>query len=254
MRLKDKVAIVVGGANGIGRATSQVLAREGAKIVVADMDIEGASQLVDELKAGGHIAITIQLDMTNPDDADRMVKTALAKFGKVDILANVAGGSSGKYIRDKSSLFSESTKKEWDRIIDINLTGPRNCARAVINHMIERRYGKIINFSSIFGVMGGPNCADYGAAKAGIIGFTKSLAVEVSSYGINVNCICPGAVGTERTLGYNKDPDKKKMAGAKFGRMATPEEVANVVLFLASDESSYIVGENIPVAGGQDLT
>lgn len=253
MRLKDKVAIIVGGASGIGRATSQVLAREGAKIVVADLDIEAANNLVDGLNSCEHTAIAIKVDMTDPDETDQMANIVLNKYGQIDILANVAGGSTGKFIREKLSPFSESIKKEWDRIIEINLTGPRNCTRSVINHMLGRRYGKIINFSSIFGMTGGENAADYSAAKAGIIGFTKSLAVEVSRYGINVNCISPGVVGTARLFAYNKESQEKMIQGALFGRMATPEEIANVVLFLASDESSYITGENIPAVGGKDL-
>jgi 3-oxoacyl-[acyl-carrier protein] reductase len=253
MRLKDKVAIVVGGSNGIGKATSQTLAREGAKVVIADLDIEGANKLANELGGKKFPTIAIKVDMTNPNEVNQMVETALEKFGQIDILANVAGGSSGKYIRDKSLPFRESIKEEWDRIIDINLTGPRNCTRAVINHMLKRRYGKIINFSSIFGMIGSPNSVDYASAKAGIIGFTKSLAVEVSPYGINVNCISPGVVGTERVYAFNKEPLEKMIQGVKFGRVATPEEIAYVVLFLASDESSYITGENIPVVGGKDL-
>ena len=253
MRLKDKVAIVVGGANGIGRATSLTLARQGARCVIADLDIERANTAAEEIKIQGGNALAIQLDMTNCDETARMVNTTLAKYGRIDILANVAGGSTGKYIREMSKPFCESIKEEWDRIININLTGPRNCTRAVINHMIERRYGKIINFSSIFGMIGSPNSCDYAAAKAGIIGFTKSLAAEVSCYGINVNCISPGVVGTERVFEFNKEPSEIMLRGVKFGRMATPDEIANVVLFLASDESSYITGENIPAVGGKDL-
>jgi 3-oxoacyl-[acyl-carrier protein] reductase len=253
MRLKDKVAIVVGGANGIGKATSQVLAREGARVVIADRDVEAASALAEQLKSRGSTAAALKLDMTQPEEVDRMVLFTLEQFKQIDILANVAGGSSGKYIRPEPLPFPQSSKQEWDRVIDINLTGPRNCSRAVINHMLERRYGKIINFSSIFGMMGSPNSADYASAKAGIIGFTKALAVEVSSFGINVNCISPGVVGTERMLAFNKEPPEKRLQGFKFGRIATPEEIANVVLFLASDESSYITGENIPVVGGRDL-
>jgi len=253
MRLKDKVAIVVGGANGIGRATSLTLAREGARCVVADLDIERSNTAAEEIIIQGGNALAIQLDMTNCDETARMVNTTLAKYGRIDILANVAGGSTGKYIREMSKPFCESIKEEWDRIININLTGPRNCTKAVINHMIERRYGKIINFSSIFGMIGSPNSCDYAAAKAGIIGFTKSLAAEVSCHGININCISPGVVGTERVFEFNKDPSEIMLRGVKFGRMATPDEIANVVLFLASDESSYITGENIPAVGGKDL-
>jgi NAD(P)-dependent dehydrogenase (short-subunit alcohol dehydrogenase family) len=253
MRIKDKVAIVVGGANGIGRATSRILAREGARIVVADLDIEKANSLVTELVNQEAIAIALKVDMINPSEANWMAKNTLEIFGQIDILVNVAGGSTGKYIRDKSVPFSESSKEEWDRIIDINLTGPRNCTRAVINHMLERRSGKVIFFSSIYGMIGSPNSADYASAKAGIIGFTKSLAAEVSCYGINVNCISPGVVGTERLFAFSKEPSDKMLQGVKFNRVASPEEIASVVLFLASDESSYITGENIPVVGGKDL-
>lgn len=253
MRLEDKVAIVTGGANGIGKATSRVLAREGAKVVVADILLGSADILVEELVSQGKQAMAVKLDHTIPEEAERMVSAALESYGHIDILVNVAGGSSGKFIREKLSPFSESNKTEWDKIIDVNLTGPRNCTRAVINHMLERKYGKIINFSSIAGMMGGPNSTDYASAKAGIIGFTKCLAVEVSCYGINVNCISPGIVATERILNSPKEMQDKVTAGIKFGRMAKPEEIANVVLFLASDESSYITGENIPVVGGKDL-
>jgi NAD(P)-dependent dehydrogenase (short-subunit alcohol dehydrogenase family) len=253
MKFREKVAIVVGGANGIGRATSRALAEEGAKLVIADLDIDEAERAAEELTTPGKAVMAIKVDMTSSLDTDRMVMATLERFGQIDILANVAGGSTGKYIREKLRPFRESVKREWDRIIEINLTGPRNCTRSVINHMIERRYGKIINFSSIFGMIGGQNAADYSAAKAGIIGFTKALAIEVSTYGINVNCISPGVVGTSRLFDFNKESPQKMIQGVKFARMATPEEIANVVLFLASDESSYITGENIPVVGGKDL-
>jgi NAD(P)-dependent dehydrogenase (short-subunit alcohol dehydrogenase family) len=253
MRLQGKVAIVVGGASGIGMATAHRLAEEGAKVVVADMALEDAQKVAGEIQAKGYTAIALKVDHTKPAEAEQMVKDALNKFGHIDILANVAGGSQGRFIREKVRPFAESIKEEWDKIIDINLTGPRNCSRAVINHMLERKYGKIVNFSSIAGLIGGTNTADYSAAKAGIIGFTKALAVEVSPLGINVNCIAPGIVGTARLLAFPPDLQKKMIEGIKFGRMATPLEIANVVLFLVSDESSYITGETIPVVGGKDL-
>jgi 3-oxoacyl-[acyl-carrier protein] reductase len=253
MRLKGKIAIVTGGANGIGQATSRVFAREGANVVVADIAYESARLLTEELKSKNQQAIAVKLDHTIPEEVEEMITSVLEKFGQIDILVNVAGGSQGKYIREKLGPFSESNKQEWDRIIDINLTGPRNCSRSVINHMLRRKYGKIINFSSIAGMIGGHNSTDYAAAKAGIIGFTKSLAAEVSYHGINVNCISPGLVATERILNSPKEMQDKITKGIKLGRMATPEEIANVVLFLASDESSYITGENIPVVGGKDL-
>ena len=251
--LKDKVAIVTGGANGIGEATCRALAREGARVVVADISLEKAIKLVEEIKSRGTLALAIKVDHTIPEEVEQMVSSTLETFGQIDILVNVAGGSSGKYIREKLSPFWESTKEEWDKIIDVNLTGPRNCTRAVIKHMLARRYGKIINFSSIAGMIGGPNSTDYASAKAAIIGFTKCLAVEATSYGINVNCISPGIVATERILNTPKEMQAKVTASIKLGRMATPQEIASVVLFLASDETSYITGENIPVVGGKDL-
>jgi 3-oxoacyl-[acyl-carrier protein] reductase len=253
VRLKDKVAIIVGGASGIGMATAHRLAEEGAKVVVADLAIDDAKKVVEEIKTKGYTALALKVDMTKPEEAEQMVKDSLKAFGKIDILANVAGGSQGRFIRERVRPFAESTKEEWDRIIDVNLTGPRNCTRAVINHMLERKYGKIINFSSITGIIGGTNTTDYSSAKAALIGFTKALAVEVSPSGINVNCVAPGVVATARLKAFPPDLQQKMVKGIKFNRMAEPEEIANVVLFLASDESSYITGETIPVVGGKDL-
>ena len=250
MRLKDKVAIVVGGANGIGRATSLTLARQGARCVIADLDIERANTAAEEIKIQGGNALAIQLDMTNCDETARMVDTTLAKYGRIDILANVAGGSTGKYTREMSKPFCESIKEEWDRIININLTGPRNCTRAVINHMIERRYGKIINFSSIFGMIGSPNSCDYAAAKAGIIGFTKSLAAEVSCYGINVNCIAPGVIATEMAKDSLELFGKDWVKAIPISRYGTVQEVADLILFLSSNEADYITGATIDINGG----
>jgi 3-oxoacyl-[acyl-carrier protein] reductase len=253
MRLKDKVAIITGSASGIGRATAYRFAREGAKVVIADMDMEGAQKVADDINSEGYPAMAIKVDMTKPAEAERMAKETLEKYSQIDILANVAGGSRGRFIRDKVGPFSESTKEEWDRIIDINLTGPRNCIRAVINHMIGRKYGKIINLSSLAGLVGGNNACDYSAAKAAVIGFTKALAIEVSPLGINVNCVAPGIIGTERVTALPAEDRRKLIEGSKLGRMGTPDEISNVILFLASDESSYITGETIPATGGGDL-
>jgi 3-oxoacyl-[acyl-carrier protein] reductase len=253
VRLKDKVAVVTGGASGIGLATVHRFVQEGAKVVVADVDIENANKVVSGINASQGEAMAIKLDHTKPEEADKMAKDTLKKYGKIDSLVNVAGGSQGRFIREKVRPFAESLKEEWDRIIDINLTGPRNCTRAVVNHMLERKYGKIIFFSTIAALIGGTNTNDYSAAKAGLIGLTRALAVELSPHGINVNCIAPGIVGTARLLAFPEDLQKIMIQGIKFGRMAYPEELASVVLFLASDESSYITGETIPVVGGKDL-
>jgi NAD(P)-dependent dehydrogenase (short-subunit alcohol dehydrogenase family) len=236
MRVKGKVAIVVGGASGIGRATAQLLAREGAKVMIANLHIEKANQIADGIRALGGEVATIKADMTVEKEVNEMVRATLDRFGRIDILANVAGGS----VRDP---FHESTKETWDRMIDLNLTGARNCTRAVINHMMERGSGKIVNVSSIAGVEGTTSRVAYAAAKAGLIGFTKSLALEMEPYGIQVNCITPGGTSSERMLagikkGLQINPDT----------LATPEEMANVILLLVSDELSHVSGENFIVA------
>jgi len=250
MRLKDKVAVVVGGGSGIGKAISKLFAQEGAQVMLADIDIEAANRVADEIKAVGGVAATVKVDMTQDKEAQSMARTTLDRFGRVDILANVAGGSTGKFIREKLSPFHRSTKEEWDRIIDVNLTGARNCTRAFVNHMMERGKGRIINFSSMAGVEGMQNGVDYSAAKAGIVGLTKGLALELASYGIRVNCISPAGVATERVKAFNVkrrelNPDEPPLDKL----LAKPEELAAVALFLASDEVDHISGETIVVNG-----
>ena len=177
MKLNGQVAIVVGGANGIGKATSKLLAQEGAKVMIVDLDIENANKVADEIKTTGYEAATIKVDMRKEEEANDMARATLDRFGQIDILANVAGGSTGRFIRDRSRLtvpFAESNKEEWDQMIDSNLNGARNCTRAVVNHMIERRSGKIVFFSSIAALQSG-NPLEYAVAKAGIITFTGYL-------------------------------------------------------------------------------
>jgi 3-oxoacyl-[acyl-carrier protein] reductase len=194
------------------------------------------------------------LDMTKLVDAEDMAGSTIAKYGRIDMLINVAGGSRGRFIREKIGPFADSSKEEWDRIIDINLNGARNCTRSVINQMITQRYGKIVNFSSVAGVEGAINAVDYSAAKAGIIGFTKALALEMGPYGIQVNSVCPWGVLTERIrtmlTKQNLGKDQKSLE-TEFNKYAKPEEIAKLVLFLVSDDVSHISGENIMVAGGR---
>ena len=249
MRVKNKVAIVVGGASGIAKVTSHILSKEGAKVMIADIDIENAEKTAEEIIKSGYEAAAIKVDMTRVDDTEEMARATLEKFGKIDILVNVAGGSKGKYIRDEFGPFAESTKEMWDRIIDINLNGARNCTRAVINHMIEQRSGKIVSMSSLAGVQGVPNAVDYSAAKAGIIGFTKALAKEVTDLGIQVNCISPGGVATERMLKFISGRKNGGVLGLDPAKMATPEEIANIILLLVSGEAAHLIGENIVIAG-----
>ena len=249
MRLQDKVAIVTGGAQGIGQATSRCLAKQGAKVMIVDLAIEQANEVVDGIRSEGYEARAMKVDITRFDETTQMAKATLDKFGQIDILVNVAGG----VIPGKMVPFSESTEEGWDQLIKLNLYGTLNCTRAVINHMIERRCGKIINFASICGMTGQINGAGYAAAKGGVIAFIKGLAKEVAKHNINVNCISPGTVATPRVLTYSKEILQKIVDATYAGRLAEPEEMANVVLFLASDEASYIMGENVVADGGELL-
>ncbi len=253
MRLKDKVAIVTGGSGGIGTCTCERLAAEGAKLVIAEIEIEGANRLADRLNEAGHEAKSMQVNVNELEEAQQLAQFTLDTFGQIDILANIAGGSAGVFLKSKHSIFAESTQERWHEVINVNLYGAMNCTRAVINHMIERRTGKIINFASIAGMVGMQKAAEYSAAKSGIMGFTKTLAKELGPYGINVNCISPGVIGTERVRNMPKEMVDQWLEGIPLGRIADPDEIASVTVFLASDDASYITGANIPVEGGLTL-
>jgi len=250
VNIKDQVAIVTGGATGIGRQTALRLAREGAKVVIADINIDGANKVAEEIKALGQEVIALKVDITSLDEANQMAKATLDKFGQIDILGNIAGGA----IPGKIGPFSQSVKEVWDRIIGLNLYGTFTCTRAVINHMIERRSGKIVNIASVAGIVGQANTADYAAAKGGIIAFTKSLAKEVAQYGINVNCVSPAFTGTERVLSMPEEFLQKQIKMIHLGRYGKPEEIANVIVFLASDEAGFVTGANYVVDGGITLS
>lgn len=250
MNIKDQVAIVTGGATGIGRQTALRLAREGTKVVIADINIDGANKVAEEIKALGQEVIALKVDITSLDEANQMAKATLDKFGQIDILGNIAGGA----IPGKIGPFSQSVKEVWDRIIGLNLYGTFTCTRAVINHMIERRSGKIVNIASVAGIVGQTNTADYAAAKGGIIAFTKSLAKEVAQYGINVNCVSPAVTGTERVLSMPEEFLQKQIKMIHLGRYGKPEEIANVIVFLASDEAGFVTGANYVVDGGITLS
>jgi 3-oxoacyl-[acyl-carrier protein] reductase len=254
MMLKDQVAIVVGGANGIGKRTSKLFAQEGAKVMLADFDIKAANKVAEEIKASGGEVSTMQIDMTKEEDCNKMAKVTLEKYGKIDILANVAGVwpknegenvNEGRWHRAPArGGFANSTKEEWDLTMDINLNGARNCTRAVINHMIERRSGKIVNFSSI-GVVHAASAGAYAVAKAGIIAFTKGLAREMMPYGIRVNYVMPGPTLSEQILKAIAQGRMEKFV-PKLG--APPEELAGAVLFLVSDQGNHISGQGIVVS------
>jgi len=253
MRIKDKVAIVTGGGGAIGGEIVRLLAKEGATVVVADIRMAEARRVVDEITNSGHKGLAVATDIIEIDQARQLVSTVLNSFGRVDILVNTAGGSTGPSIKTALDFFAQSDENRAEEIIDLNLIGTINCTRAVVNHMIERRSGKIVSISSTSGVIGMMKGVEYSAAKAGIIGLTRALAKEVAPYGINVNCISPGIVGTPRVLAMSPDRIAEWAKGVKLGRLCRPDEIASVVLFLVSEESSYITGQNIIVDGGLTL-
>jgi 3-oxoacyl-[acyl-carrier protein] reductase len=247
MKLKDKIGIVTGGANGIGRAIALGLAKEGASVVVADIDSDQANKVVDEIKALGCKAMAIRADITKLNEANSMAKTVLEKFKKIDILVNNAGGSA----RERATLFCESKEEVWDYVFGINLKGTFNCTRAVIEHMIQRRGGKIVNIASDTGLVGYAGFVDYSTAKAGIIGFTHALAKEVASHGINVNAVAPGPTATRVMLASLPGDKFKQRIG--LGRLGKPEEIAAMVVFLTTEDANFITGQVIPVCGLSNL-
>lgn len=249
MKLEGRVAIVTGGAMGIGRAISLRLASEGAHVTVADIDLAQANKVVTEIGALGREAIAVKTDVTKSEETNQLVKAAIGEFGKIDILVNNAGGSPHK----TRSMFHESEERVWDVIISVNLKGVLNCTRAVINHMIQRRSGKVISIGSIGGLVGTAGLADYSAAKGGVIAFSKALAKEVASYGINVNCICPGPIASEYFLALPEEAKERYLRTIPLGRFGKPEEVAGMVSYLASDEADFITGQAFVIDGGRSL-
>lgn len=243
LKLQDKVAIVTGAARGIGRAIARRYAADGAIVAVDDLNRDGAKAVVAEIVAAGGQAAAFDANVTRSDEVSAMVEAVLARFGKVDILVNNAGG--GAALRGKTSAFKDMDEDVWKWVLDLNVHGTMICTQAVLGSMVERRSGKIINFGSIAGVGGLLNWTEYAAAKGAIIAFTKSLAMEVGEYGINVNCLSPGAIMCEGPRDWTR--------GTWLRRGGEPEEVAALAAFLASDESDYITGANILIDGGRTL-
>lgn len=248
-RFQDKAIIVTGGASGIAQVACGIFAREGGKVMIADINIDGANKVADQLKKEGGEAVAMKVDITSLDEANKLAQATIARYGKIDILANIVGGA----IPDKVGPFAQSSPEVWRRMFEINLFSAFNCCRAVVNHMIERKSGKIVNVGSVAGIIGQANTADYAATKGGIIAFTKTLAKELAQYGINVNCVSPGTVGTPRVLKFPEESIKRILRGIYLGRLGKPEELAAAIVFLASDEASFCVGSNFIVDGGMSL-
>ena len=248
MDLKGKVAIVTGAGGGIGRGIAVKFATLGANVGVADIKQDGARDTVSLVEKAGTKGLAMNTDITSPTQVQAMVKKTLETFGQVDILINNAGW-------DKIEPFVKNSPELWDRVIAINLKGPIHCTRAVLDPMMERKYGKIISISSDAGRVGSTGEAVYSACKGGIIAFTKTMAREMARYQINVNCVCPGATDTpllaEITGGETGAKIIEAMVKAvPFRRLGKPDDIAGAVAFLASDEASFITGQTLSVSGG----
>ena len=243
LRLHDRVAIITGGAQGIGRAIGLLLARNGAHIVIADINEKQADDTAQEIGMLGRKSLAVKIDVSNFSEAENLGKTVFDAFGQIDILVNNAGIT-------RDGLFLRMKEEEWDAVIAINLKSVFNCSKAVIRYMGKQRGGKIISIASVVGQIGNIGQANYAASKAGIIGFTKTLAREFASRGIMVNAVAPGFIETEMTRTLPAKVREGFISNIPLGRMGTPEEIAEAVLFLASDASNYITGQVINVNGG----
>ena len=241
-KLQDKVAIVTGASRGIGKATALALATEGAKVVVNyARNSEAAETVVAEITQAGGEAIAISADVSQAEAVEEMVKQTKAKFGRIDVLVNNAGIT-------RDTLMLRMKLEDWQAVINLNLTGVFLCCKAVSKLMLKQRSGRIINISSVAGVMGNPGQANYSAAKAGVIGLTKTLAKEFASRGVTVNAVAPGFIETDMTEGLQAEDILKAIPLNRYGK---PEEIADMIRFLAADTASnYITGQVFNVDGG----
>jgi 3-oxoacyl-[acyl-carrier protein] reductase len=243
LELIGKVALITGAAQGIGKAVALLLAQNGADLVVSDINLEKAEETAKEIESMGRKAMAIKVDVANYTDVDRMIQAVMERFGHIDILVNNAG-----IARDK--LILRMTEEDWDAVLNINLKGTFNCTKAVIKHMVKQRSGKIVNIASVVGEMGNAGQANYAASKAGVIGFTKTIAREFAQRGINVNTIAPGYIQTPMTDGLSEKVKEELKRLIPMERLGQPEDVAHAVLFLVSETSSYITGQVLNVNGG----
>ncbi len=241
MDLSNRVAIVTGAARGIGRAIALKLAEKGASAVVSD--IAEAGSVAEEIKALGRQGLAVTADVSVPADVTRLVDATISAYGRVDILVNNAG-----ITRDQ--LLLRMSDEDWDKVLSVDLKSVFLCTRAVLRHMIKQRWGRIISMASIVGIVGNAGQANYAAAKAGIIGFTRSIAREVASRGITVNAIAPGFIDTPMTQKLDETQREELKKRIPLGYFGTPQDVAEAVAFLASEEARYITGQVLNVDGG----
>ncbi|MBI4706475.1 MAG: 3-oxoacyl-[acyl-carrier-protein] reductase [Candidatus Omnitrophica bacterium] len=243
MKLKDKVALITGGARGIGKSIALMFAKEGADIVIGDVNLEEAEKTCKEIEALGRKTLALQLDVTDLAKVEEAINKILDKFTKVDILVNNAGIT-------KDNLLLRMNPDQWDAVLNVNLKGAFNCIKAVSKPMMKQRSGKVINIASIIGIIGNPGQANYAAAKAGMIALTKTVAKEFASRNITANAVAPGFIQTEMTAKLPEDIKNQMKGAIPLARFGSPDDVANTCLFLASEDSSYITGQTIVVDGG----
>jgi len=252
MRLKDKVCLITGGASGIGKATAIKFASEGAKVIICDVDKTAGQAFVEEL---GNDSVFYKINVVNRDEVQGWIDDVVNKFGRIDVLVNNAGITrDGLFVKYKNGeLVSQMDEKDFDLVIAVNLKGVFNCTQAVTPKMIEQGGGVILNASSIVGLYGNFGQTNYAATKFGVIGMTKTWSREIGKFNIRVNAVCPGFILTEMV---KKMPEKileGLAAKTPLGRMGTPEDVANLYAWLASDEAAYIHGAAISIDGGMVL-
>ena len=247
MRFRDQVVLVTGSAQGIGREIALAFAREGADVVISDINLEKATQTSREIEALGVKSLAVELNVVDYLKVEETLNKILDKFAKVDILVNNAGIT-------KDSLMLRMSDADWDAVINVNLKGTFNCTKAVSRVMMKQRRGKIINIASIIGIIGNPGQANYSASKAGIIALTKTTAKEFASRNININAVAPGFIQTEMTAKLPQEVKEKMLSLIPMNRLGLPLDVANACLFLASEEASYITGQTIVVDGGMVMS
>lgn len=243
MKLKDRVSLITGSARGIGREIALTFAREGSDIVVCDVDLEAAQNTQKDIEALGRRALSIKVDVTNLKQIEEMVNLILDKFAKIDILINNAGIT-------KDNLILRMSEEDWDKVLSVNLKGAFNCIKTLSRHMVKKRYGRVVNITSVIGIMGNAGQANYAASKGGLIALTKSLAKELASRNINVNAVAPGFIQTSMTDKLSEDYKKQMLDVIPLRKLGSPEDVAKACLFLAGPESGYMTGQVIVVDGG----